>query len=422
MTLEECKDQCTNNAACNYFTWFELDNECFLFSTCDFNTVECTNCYTGAANCILDRCFEQGVCYNGTFLSYDYVTNANDCLLLCKAEPDCKWFSFNPEENNICILTTDCPEIVNTCVSSNCIYGQIECNLNLNIMVATGYDGTDHLDHVEVINTLSVKSCSNLPAKYPKAIDFSVAMQHDSKMVICGGSPLTSDCYSYSNDNWNLEAFQLEPARYGAMSTEITPGQWLILGGHDDSNALTDTQLLSNGIFTQGPDLPEPSFYGSATMLNKSHLFIASGNTGSGYSSNNYLLNIDTNEWTQIAARSFEAYEFHASGTFWNSTAREVQIANIGKFGIEVYSPSDNSWQSGYPMPPSIGRLEQTAVIQQGQDSFFLIGGYIGGDGSSRSGSVYMFDENGLKIVKEIVLRVGRSRHVAMTLENFDCA
>ncbi len=171
---------------------------------------------------------------------------------------------------------------------------------DLHIMVATGYDG-DFLDHNEVINTETIASCSNLPAKYPEEIRLAVALQHDSKMVICGGSPRTGNCYGYSNDQWNLEAFRIEPSRYGAMSIEIRPGEWLIMGGYDSSNVLRDTKLLKNGIFLQGPDLPEPIYAGSAVMLNQTHLFVAAGRDHYSpyiFSIRNYLLNINTNQWT----------------------------------------------------------------------------------------------------------------------------
>ncbi len=323
-------------------------------------------------------------------------------------------------------MTSDCIDIDTSCIGSECVYGQVECDIDvwtgLNIMVATGYN-TDKIDDTEVINTDTITSCSNLPAKYPMEVAYAVAMKHDSKMVICGNYPeYTSDCYSYSSNQWNLEAFKLEPARRGAMSTEIRPGEWLIMGGDDDSlDDLTDTKLLKNGIFTQGPSLFEPIYGGSSVMLNETHLFVASAHSYSSFSPRNYLLDIDAERWRQIAERTLTPSTFHSSGTFLNRTAGEIQVANIGQYGIEVYSPRDDFWHE-VPFPSPITYLEDSTAIQQGTDSFILIGGATNLE--TYSDDIFLFDENGFSILKENVLRIPRYDHVAMPIskDDFTCA
>ncbi len=105
------------------------------------------------------------------------------------------------------------------------------------------------------------------------------------------------------------------------------------------------------------------------------------------------------------------------SGTFYNSSTEEIQVANIGQRGIEVYSPSDDSWHQ-IPFPSPLTYLWMSAAIQQGSDSFILIGGTT--NVKARSGDIYLFDENGFSILKENVLQVPRSDHVAMTISNDD--
>ena len=296
----------------------------------------------------------------------------------------------------------------------------------MNIMVATGFGSSGALDDTEVIiNTDNVTSYPNLPAKYPLEIEMAVAMQHNSKMVICGGLPYTSDCYSYSNNQWNIEAFRLEPARYGAMSVEIRPGEWLVMGGYyydGSSHVLSDTQLLKNGIFIQGPDLPEPILGGSSVMLNQTHLFVAAGQSASNFSMSprNYLMDINSEQWTQIADRTLTPYRLHSSGTFFNSTAGEIQIANIGREGIEVYSPGDDSWHEiNFPFP--LTSLCYSTAIQKGTDSFILIGGETNLE--DYSGDVYLFDGNGFSVYNKNVLQFPRYLHVAMQIscEDFTC-
>ncbi len=139
----------------------------------------------------------------------------------------------------------------------------------MNIMVATGFNSFygGSMNHTEVIDVDTMSSCTNLPAIFPIRLDDAVAVTHNSKMVVCGGCCAnTGDCYSYSNNAWTLEAFKTD--RYGAMSVEIRPGEWLVMGGHDMYHYLDTSRILKDGIFTQGPDLPEPIFQGSTVMLN----------------------------------------------------------------------------------------------------------------------------------------------------------
>ncbi len=350
--------------------------------------------------------------------------NENECLTFCKNEPDCKYYSFNPEEGNTCSVTSDCPSISAICVDSGCVYGQVECDidywLDLNIMVATGFSYSGYLDDVEVINMDRIESCSNKPVNYPLAVDHSVAMKHNDHVTICGGFPLTADCYSYYNDKWNLEAFQLEPARTGAKAVEIRPGEWLVMGGEDeDVIYLDETQSLKNGIFTRGPDLPEQKAYGSGVMLNQTHLFVAAGRNQAGYSNKNYLLDIDNDRWTEIASRRVQTAIEHMTGTFYNSTASEIQVANVGDNGIEVYSPRNDFWHSGISFPSPLTRLTESTALQQGPNSFILIGGE---SNAGYSSDVYLFDEKGFSILKENGLTVLRDRHIVMSISTNDFA
>lgn len=61
-----------------------------------------------------------------------------------------------------------------------------------------------------------------------------------------------------------------------AVSVQISPGRYLILGGHtcDPCQTLKSTELFEDGNFTPGPDLPEPMNRFSAAMFNDTHLFV----------------------------------------------------------------------------------------------------------------------------------------------------
>ncbi len=410
---------------CEYFTWFgpgsSGPNSCVLYSACDtFNATICTDCYTGSKDCSLLRCSEPGFCSNSHYLASGYAKDADDCLKQCQSWPGCKWYSFDPNENSFCELTSDCLDVDQTCV--NCIHGQVECQVQqpsaptLRILVATGKTDNynEYMDYAELvlIEGDNVTSCSHVPPPFPKEVMETVAMKHNDKMVICGGWEFTSDCYGYWNDGWHIEPFKLYPERYGSMSAEIRPNEWLVMGGYTDYLGYDDeTKLLKNGIFTPGPDLPEPIYSGSAIMLNETHLFVAAA------ASMNYLLDIETDKWTAIAPRIPSTS--HSSGIFYNSTADEIQIANIGYESIQVFSPKENAWTPGFPFPAGMDYLYASAAIQRGTDSFILIGGSV--DLGPNSGSVYKFDENGLSVMKSNVLKWPRREHVALAISEEDC-
>ena len=424
-SLEECRDECQQNPECQFFTWFGPNSGragCLLYSNCDgFNATVCTDCHTGSVDCSLYTCFKPGNCHNGSYVLHSTVIDADRCLEDCKNSPECTFFSFNPDENDFCLLTSSCPAIDTNC--DNCVYGQVECQLDeiypLNIMVATGFYSTGFTDHTEVVDANEMTGCPYVSEKYPLSVETAVGLRHNGKMVICGGAPATADCYSYANDQWSLEPFALDSPRNGMIAAEIRPEEWMVMGGNVGGSYYTpQTWILKNGIFRRGPDMPEFDYSGSCVMLNQTHLFVAMGATSPGnHNPRNYFFDINTEKWTQIAERTLKPDYHHSSGTFYNSTADEIQIANVGKFGIEVYSPSTDSWHSGIANKALNGTLNGSAAIQQDLNSFILIGGetLLG-----YSGDVYQFDENGLSLIKANVLNIPRAFHVAMAIDDSD--
>ncbi len=292
-------------------------------------------------------------------------------------------------------------------------------SLDLNIMVSTGYAGVEGYDYSEVINTDTMTSCPNIPERFPKGVEKAVGMKHNGKMVICDDDTF---CHSYANDHWSLEPFLLTPVRYGADSAEIRPGEWLVIGGYSwqvTGGALSSVKLLKNGIFNTYSSIPTKSHGGSSAMLNETHLFIACGWSGQ-YELTNYLLEIETERYHRIASRTLQPFEFHSSGTFYNSTAGEIQVANIGRYGIEVYSPSLDRWHTGDYFSGGMYWLYKAATIQEGSDSFLVIGGQTN---SGTFPTIYRFDETGLYALKQNALSVPRTYPVALPIDRneFEC-
>ncbi len=100
----------------------------------------------------------------------------------------------------------------------------------------------------------------------------------------------------------------------------------------------------------------------------------------------------------------------------------EYQVANIGFYGIEIYSPSEDAWHSGGSFPDPYTYVYRTATVQRGRDSFLLFGGITNLDQYSRD--VFEFTEDGLRLVKQNVLNVARNRHIAVSIPDYqvDCS
>ena len=279
--------------------------------------------------------------------------------------------------------------------------------------------------------TGEAKSCEI--ADYPLEVDGAIAVKHNGQPAICGGyqGEATSNCYKYQNGEWQKQRFQLTPAKSRSTTVEIRPGEFLILGGHDGISMTRNGERFKNGRFSNGPRIPL-SGQGSAVMYDDKRLFWAMGILNDKSSSvKNYFFNIDTNRWTELADRTLEASTSHVSGTFFNSSAGELQIANIGFNGIEVYSPRANSWHritnSAAVGPKSYSTslisVHSTRAIQHEKNSFLLIGGSrIGDYGQDFTGDIFLFDENGLSVLKENVLITPRQSNIAMQIsDDFTC-
>jgi hypothetical protein len=52
------------------------------------------------------------------------VSNKEECLVFCKGDPTCTWFTYFPAAKE-CFLFSDCPTIDETC--TECLSGEFSC-------------------------------------------------------------------------------------------------------------------------------------------------------------------------------------------------------------------------------------------------------------------------------------------------------
>ena len=68
-------------------------------------------------------CFIPGECQNSSFLQEAITLGENSCLHYCQRMPECRWFTYHPE-NSLCVAMSDC---VSLDESKNAVSGQTQC-------------------------------------------------------------------------------------------------------------------------------------------------------------------------------------------------------------------------------------------------------------------------------------------------------
>ena len=181
------------------------------------------------------------------------------------------------------------------------------------------------------------------------------------------------------------------------------------MGGEDDNTIYRDMWLFKNGIFTQQTDLPEPMTFFSAAMLDSNTLFVASS------LKTNYLLDVNTFQWTQIASRTIiNPGSDHVSGKFYSAIDDEYQIATVMYNGIQIYSPKNDAWRNGDPWPTNVEGFGYTAAVQNDDNSFYMIGGLR--DVYVYLNDLYEFGATGFNEKIPDILGTTRRYHVALAI------
>jgi len=133
-TLGECRELCSDNSGCEFFTYFgtsafPLKNFCQLFRSCE-TTLDCTGCVTEARGCF-------GGCSNNVVGAIednyvDYITNLSsesECINECKKQSSCNFYTYYLEDDpnsGACILLSSIIEPLERC--QTCVTGPVECD------------------------------------------------------------------------------------------------------------------------------------------------------------------------------------------------------------------------------------------------------------------------------------------------------
>ena len=109
------------------------------------------------------QCGVKGECTSSHLNGISIVANAKECLKQCQEEPDCEWYTYNPD-GQICEFLEDCYEI-NDESCPNCVSGESSCPLyqcNVQGLCIHGY-----IIHSLTTDTMDecLMNCKNHPSR-----------------------------------------------------------------------------------------------------------------------------------------------------------------------------------------------------------------------------------------------------------------
>merc|ERR1712038_1155088 len=134
---------------------------------------------------------------------------------------------------------------------------------NMKYVLVTGSPTNDETAHMEVMDESgSTKLCKNPKSKYPLQVSYATGVYTEGRMIVCGGgSPPTSHCYTYENDQQGWTKLADMDTQRSSSSSIAIPGGILVTGGYDGSNTLKTSEIIYiNGTVKQGKSLPEPRY------------------------------------------------------------------------------------------------------------------------------------------------------------------
>ena len=346
--------------------------------------------------------------------------NQESCRQLCNSNEyaeTCKFFTFFPE-NTYCILISDATCDLDTeCLGSGdrtCVHGNRDCEHNgsvnsssyysiitfekyfleeslSKILVVGGFSTVSGVigetDFSEVIDLINVDStCGNI-TRYPRIDSGMVGTHLSGKVMICGGS-FTNECYGYDvqNNSWSALEPMREVRHYPAATLILGGSEWWITGGRVLSTAngqnkgyIDSTEILRNGKFVKGPDLPEKMAYHCILSVNHTHVMLVGGiyfsetinNTID--SNRTYMIDI-TNEYGWVPLEDMKSKR-HGSGCHMVETeefGKEIVVAGgSGLKSTEIFSLTNETWREGPPLP---NYVTYTSYVDPAEE-FLLVGG-----------------------------------------------
>ena len=176
-----------------------------------------------------------------------------------------------------------------------------------NEVMLVGGEAEAWLDDVEIFSYDATETCTK-PTPYPTASRGLVGTYANGKPLVCGGDPVTRDCFAYDFDSgvWHLQA-SMEEMRSFSSAVMLNDSHWWITGGINASQVLRSTELfnVNDNTFTPFVDLPIETSDHIVLKLDASRVFFCCGYELLGKS---YIFDLETETWTETPQSQFDHY------------------------------------------------------------------------------------------------------------------
>ena len=445
--------ECSLTEGCGNFTYEVFmfgGSECFLFNSCDINSISCSNdsdCKMSVSGPrspdIMESCcdvFKDSACERESEIGEIFnVLTEEMCQNLCRDEKDCSYWTLFVD---VCFLYSSCdnPQHCSSCTSGPSYPDIDQCKERHSEPQQTlllGGKTADSTSSIVATNTIDLitpnKTCTPDMAPLPVAHYGAAAVVLDSTIFYCGGyndeetPAYHATCYSYTlghgSDGWHQEESMMYARRVFGMS--VIGDTIYATGGigdyvEKDYHTTVESFTTAHGwVVEDRMTLTSYRAYHCSVVIG-STLFVVGGNVGS-----------------TLASDSVESYDTLDSNATWVTMqsllqARYGHACHVGQFerqegfyvsgghgaagylsSVEFYVSSVNKWRSLGSLETARGYHTMTVVSGQ----MIVAGGY-NSSWTNTSGLLTSVETlNGTHWVQSNNLKVGRNYHTAVTIE-----
>jgi len=423
-TPEMCLGHCKAQEGCRYFT---LHNQaCFLYSNCKSLDTSIEGAVSGDSECW--ACSMTGTCTSGDFRLSTEATDEYTCATECGSEKKCEVYSWD-KVDRVCALLETCDEYDSS--AEGFVSGSKACSEEVQpttdpaIFVAGGYGSSGMISDVEVVNLdpEDAGSCMK-PADFPDGRYWAVGGVLDGAPEVCSGynGYYLSTCYQYSksSDQWATST-SLSDERYGAASTMMSDGRWVISGGYNSVDGYLDTtEIKSGNQVSFGSALDEETYLHCMASLNNTHAMVVGGYSPTGGYKQAYIYQPSSDGGSTSTITTLQqpthTYTYPVCGMVQKQDGTQVVIAAGGSSSynqVELFSLDTMEWEVGPSLPDGV--YLAASVVHN--NMFYMVGGYNTGD-YEYSDKIMRFniDDNAWTVMDQ-TLEMGRAYHVAMVVD-----
>ena len=200
---------------------------------------------------------------------------------------------------------------------------------------------------VELIDmTDNMRNCTK-PSNYPGSQDSSFGTFLDGQVIVCGGYPATSACYTYIPDNltW-IESSTMNINREKA-ATAIVQDLWWITGGRNPTGYLSSTELFNyvNESFSNYIELPAQLDVHNLIPYDNSFVMLLGGQLIT-----NKTFIFDANDATWRDGPSLQHARYHCQAgltTYANGTKTIIVAGGGNETTTEILNLDTMTWSFG---------------------------------------------------------------------------